>query len=87
MDKFDVRGNCQPVSKTRLYTSKWNPIEYRLFPHLTRSLQGIILTSHQLAKELIEKTTTKSGLKVFSYIFNRVYSTGRKVAKGFKESM
>ena len=69
------------------HTSKWNPIEHRLFPHLTRSLQGIILTSYHLAKELIEKTTTKSSLKIFSYIFNRVYATGRKVAKGFKESM
>lgn len=69
------------------HTSKWNPIEHRLFPHITRSLQGMVLTTHQLAKELIEKTTTKSGLKVFSTIFNRVYETGRKVAEGFKESM
>jgi hypothetical protein len=69
------------------HTSKWNPIEHRLFPHVTRSLQGIVLTSHQLAKKLIEKTTTKSGLKVFSSIFNRVYETGRKVTEGFKESM
>jgi hypothetical protein len=38
-------------------------------------------------KELIEKTTTKAGLKVFSCIFNKVYETGRKVAEGFKESM
>jgi hypothetical protein len=38
-------------------------------------------------KELIEKTTTKAGLKVFACIFNKVYKTGRKVAEGFKESM
>jgi hypothetical protein len=69
------------------HTSKWNPIEHRLFPHITRSLQGMVLTTHELAKELIEKTSTKSGLKVFSSIFNRVYETGRKVADGFKESM
>ena len=69
------------------HTSKWNPIEHRLFPYITRSLQGMVLTTHQLAKELIEKTTTKSGLKVFSSIFNRVYETGRKVADEFKESM
>ncbi len=69
------------------YTSKWNPVEHRVFPHITRSLQGVILTSHQLAKELIEKTTTKSGLKVIASIFNRVYETGRTVVAGFKESM
>jgi len=69
------------------YTSKWNPIEHRVFPHITRSLQGIVLTSHQLMKELIGKTTTTSGLKVIANIFNKVYETGRKVADGFKESM
>lgn len=69
------------------YTSKWNPIEHRVFPHITRSLQGIILTSHQLMEELIEKTTTTSGLKVFACIFNRTYETGRKVVEGFKELM
>ena len=61
------------------YTSKWNPIEHRVFPHITRALPGVILTSHLLAKELIEKTSTKTGLKVFACIFNKVYETGRKV--------
>ncbi len=61
------------------HTSKWNPIEHRLFPHMTRSLQGMILTTHEFAKELIEKTTTKIGLRVFSTIFNRIYQIGRKV--------
>ena len=40
-----------------------------------------------LMKELIEKTTTIAGLKVFAFIFNKVYETGRKVVEGFKESM
>lgn len=69
------------------YTSKWNPVEHRVFPHITRSMQGVVLSTHQLAKELIEKTTTTAGLKVFASIFNKVYETGRKVATGFKESM
>ncbi len=47
----------------------------------------MVLTSHLFMKELIEKTTTKTGLKVFACIFNRVYETGRKVMPGFKESM
>ncbi len=69
------------------YTSKWNAIEHRMFPHITRALQGVVLTTHLLTKELIEKTTTKAGLKVFASIFNQVYETGRKVATGFKQSM
>ncbi len=69
------------------YTSKWNPVEHRVFPHITRALQGIVLKTHQLTKELIEKTKTQTGLKVKACIFNRIYETGRKVAAGFKDSM
>jgi len=69
------------------YTSKWNPVEHRVFPHITRALQGMVLTSHQLTKELVEKATTKAGLKVIACIFNQVYETGRKVVDGFKKSM
>jgi hypothetical protein len=69
------------------YTSQWNPIEHRVFPHITRSLQGMILTTHELTKKLIEKTTTKKGLHVSASILNKVYETGRKVTEDFKESM
>ncbi len=69
------------------YTSKWNPVEHLVFPHITRSLQGVILKTHQLTKELIEKATTTSGLKVVACIFNKIYNTGRKVTEGFRESM
>jgi hypothetical protein len=69
------------------YTSKWNPIEHRVFPHITRTLQGMVLTSHQITKELIEKATTKTGLSVVAFILNKVYKTKRKVITGFKESM
>jgi hypothetical protein len=69
------------------YTSKWNPIEHRVFPHMTRTLQGMVLTSHQITKELIERATTKTGLTVVACILNKVYETKRKVMAGFKESM
>lgn len=69
------------------YTSKWNPIEHRLFPHMTRSMQGVILKDHNMAKQLIEKTTTKAGLKVKANIIKKVYAKGKKVAKNFKETM
>jgi hypothetical protein len=35
------------------YSSKWNPIEHRLFPHITRSMQGVLLKDHNMVKELI----------------------------------
>jgi hypothetical protein len=69
------------------YTSKWNPIEHRLFPHVTRSLQGVIFSSYQLVKELLENTKTKAGLNVKANIITKFYDTGKKVADDFKENM
>ena len=52
------------------YTSKWNPIEHRVFPHITSSLSGVILLSVSMLKELVKKTKTKTGLKVFARVRN-----------------
>lgn len=69
------------------YCSKYNPIEHRLFPHVTRACQGVLFTSVKLVKELIEKTKTSKGLKVFVKVIDTVYQTGRKVANDFKQTM
>lgn len=69
------------------YCSKYNPIEHRLFPHITRACQGVLFTSVNLVKKLIEKTTTSKGLKVFVKIIETIYQTGRKVADNFKQTM
>jgi hypothetical protein len=60
------------------YCSKYNPIEHRLFPHLTRACQGVIFESVELAKELMEKARTSTGLRVTVDILDQVYRTGRK---------
>ena len=69
------------------YTSKYNPIEHRLFPHVTRACQGVIFTSLELVKELMAKTHTKTGLSVVVNVSDKIYEAGRKVTKGFKEIM
>ena len=69
------------------YTSKYNPIEHRLFPHVTRACQGVIFTSIELVKALIEKTRTSTGLSVTVQIIDKVYALKRKVADDFKETM
>ena len=69
------------------YTSKYNPIEHRLFPHVTRACQGVIFTSVALVKELMEKTHTQTGLKVFVHVLDQVYETGRTVTDDFKKTM
>ncbi len=69
------------------YTSKYNPIEHRLFPHLTRACQGVIFSSVELVKELMSKATTKAGLEVDVTILDKVYETGRKVSTALKKQM
>jgi hypothetical protein len=59
----------------------------RLFPHITRTDQGVIFTSLELVKALVEKTPTKTRLPVAVDILNKVYKTGRKVADNFKNTM
>ena len=69
------------------YTSKYNPIEHRLFPHITRACKGVVFKSVELVNQLMAKAKTTTGLKVFSSILNKTFETGRKVADGFKENM
>ena len=52
------------VSHYPPYCSKWNPIEHRLFCHVHRTMQGTILTSYEVVKEVIQNTTTSTGLTV-----------------------
>jgi len=68
------------------YTSKFNPIEHKLFCHITNAWAGAIFTSLELVKELAEKTSAH-GLKVFVSIKDKIYKTGRKASQGFKENM
>jgi hypothetical protein len=69
------------------YASKYNPIEHRLFPHLTRACQGVIFHSLDLVKELMAKTKTRTGLRVTVDILDKVYQTGRKCLESFKQKM
>jgi len=69
------------------YASKYNPIEHRLFPHLTRVCEGVIFETVEVVKDLMEKAKTKTGLKVFATVLDKAYKTGRKVTEGFKETM
>mgnify|MGYP002636422305 CR=1 FL=1 len=69
------------------YTSKYNPIEHRLFPHITRACQGVIFKSLALVKRLMERTQTKQGLTVTVQIVDKVYHKGRKVTDEFRTNI
>ena len=58
------------------YCSKYNPIERRLFPHLTRSCQCQFLHSAEQYRDLLRSTTTEPGLRVYARINRHAYELG-----------
>ena len=69
------------------YCSKYNPIERRLFCHITRACQGALFDSVATVARLIENTRTATGLGVVVGVLDKIYRTGRTYAEGFKDRM
>ena len=63
------------------YTSKWNPIEHRLFCHTHRAIDGAVFSDYEIVKELFSKTKTDAGLKVIVRLNLKEYQTGIKTDK------
>jgi hypothetical protein len=60
------------------YCSKYNKIEHRVFPHLTRTWSGVVFTEYELVVELAERTTTRKGLTIAVRMNTRTHQTGRQ---------
>jgi Rhodopirellula transposase DDE domain len=69
------------------YCSKFNPIERRLFSHVTRACQGVLFDSLQTVMGLIQKTKTQQGLSVTVRVLDKLYEGGRTVSEAFKKHM
>ncbi len=69
------------------YCSKFNPIERRLFSHVTRACQGVLFDSLHTVLGLMQKTKTQQGLSVTVRVLNTVYEGGRTVSEAFKKNM
>lgn len=69
------------------YASKYNPIEHRLFPHLSRVCRGVIFHTIDVVAELMSKASTRTGLSVVVDILDKVYLTGRKVSQATKDAV
>ncbi|MEA5464910.1 ISAzo13 family transposase [Leptothoe sp. PORK10 BA2] len=61
-------------------TSKWNPIEHRLFSFISLNWAGVPLRSLKIILNLIRGTTTDTGLKVQAALIRRHYATKVKVS-------
>ena len=56
--------------------SKWNPVEHRLFSHVSRNWSGVPLRSPELMLSLIRGTRTATGLVVTAEWTDRAYRRG-----------
>lgn len=65
------------------YCSKYNPIDHRLFCHLSRSLQAIQLTSMDVIYDALNQTTTRTGLRVVCELARKTYQAGIKADPRF----
>jgi hypothetical protein len=57
-------------------TSKWNPVEHRLFSEISKNWAGEPLTSYEKILQFIRTTNTRTGLSVTAYLDRTPYSTG-----------
>jgi hypothetical protein len=69
------------------YCSKYNPIEHRLFCHLSRVCRGVIFTGVGLVQQVMAQARTRRGLSVVVDIVDQVYAKGRKVAEEVKAGL
>ena len=60
-------------------TSKWNPIEHRLFSQISRNWAGEPLTDIDKALTFIRTTTTKTGLAVTAQLIADNYDKGIRI--------
>ena len=67
------------------YCSKYNPIDHRLFCHLSRMLRGRLCESIEWMQLLFSKVTTATGLSVVAEIARKVYQSGRQVDEAFRQ--
>jgi hypothetical protein len=67
------------------YTSKWHPIEHRLFSQVERTWRGVILDSPETALETVRRTRTQTGLTVKARLLDTVYELGRKCSDTFND--
>lgn len=60
-------------------TSKWNPIEHRLFSEISKNWAGRPLSSIETVLNYIRSTKTKTGLRVTAHLLDREYASGVKI--------
>lgn len=76
-DKYDLTIH---VSHYPPRTSKWNPIEHRLFSQISLNWQGEPLASYEIALNYISTTKTETGLTVQSILLDKSYDKSQTIS-------
>lgn len=79
---LDIRVAHYPT-----YCSKFNPIEHRMFPYVTRAWRGVLLNSPEMALRLLDRATTQTGFQVHGYIRRTDYPHGVKASDEFRSNL
>lgn len=61
-------------------TSKWNPIEHRLFSEISKTWAGCPLRSFDLMLDYLRATKTATGLRVQAHLVPEIYASGERVS-------
>lgn len=62
-------------------TSKWNPIDHRLFSEITKNWAGRPLDSFDTLIAYAASTRTETGLEVSAHLVDRPYTKGVRISK------
>lgn len=60
-------------------TSKWNPIEHRLFSEISKNWAGRPLETHEIMLNFLRSTSTTTGLRVRAHLVQTEYEKGIKI--------
>lgn len=69
------------------YCSKYNPIERRLFPHITRACSGMLFDTLETVVRLMRKAATRTGVTTTVNVIRRLYETGRNATEEIKSNL
>lgn len=69
------------------YCSKYNLIERRFFPHVTRACTGMLFDTLATAADLMRNARTRTGLTTTVNVIRKFYETGRAVTREIKEHL
>jgi hypothetical protein len=62
-------------------SSKWNPIEHRMFSFISRNWAATPLRDYETVLKFIRTTKTTAGLKIRALLNTKRYQSGKKVSK------